>query len=91
MLPFALLGGGLGQRTGNHPLASEDAVRATGHSADVLATYKKDDNAHMEQKNWTHVQKLLGWERYDTHEAMAAINDLYGHELRLWLNLLLPS
>jgi transposase InsO family protein len=53
--------------------------------------YKKDDNAHIEQKNWTHVRKLLGWDRYDTHEAVAAINDLYGHELRLWLNLYLPS
>ena len=53
--------------------------------------YKKDDNAHVEQKNWTHVRKLLGWERYDTHEAVAAINDLYRHELRLWLNLYLPS
>jgi transposase InsO family protein len=53
--------------------------------------YKKDDNAHVEQKNWTHVRKLLGWDRYDTHEAVAAINDLYSHELRLWLNLYLPS
>jgi len=53
--------------------------------------YKKDDNAHVEQKNWTHVRKLLGWERYDTHEAVAAINNLYGCELRLWLNLFLPS
>lgn len=53
--------------------------------------YKKDDNAHVEQKNWTHVRKLLGWERYDTHEAVEAINDLYGNELRLWLNLFLPS
>ena len=26
--------------------------------------YKKDDNAHIEQKNWTHVRRLLGWERY---------------------------
>jgi transposase InsO family protein len=53
--------------------------------------YKKDDNAHIEQKNWTHVRKLLGWERYDRHEAVEAINDLYGQELRLWLNLFLPS
>ncbi len=28
--------------------------------------YKKDDNAHIEQKNWTHVRKLWGWDRYDT-------------------------
>jgi transposase InsO family protein len=53
--------------------------------------YKKDDNAHIEQKNWTHVRKLLGWERYDTHEAVEAINALYSCELRLWLNLFLPS
>jgi len=53
--------------------------------------YKKDDNAHIEQKNWTHVRKLLAWDRYDTHEAVAAMNDLYGGELRLWLNLFLPS
>ena len=53
--------------------------------------YKKDDNAHVEQKNWTHVRKLLGWERYDTHEAVEASNDLYRNELRLWLNLFLPS
>jgi hypothetical protein len=53
--------------------------------------YKKDDNAHIEQKNWTHVRKLLGWERYDSRAAVEAINDLYRHELRLWLNLYLPS
>ena len=53
--------------------------------------YKKDDNAHIEQKNWTHVRKLLGWDRYDTHEAVEAINNLYRNELRLWLNLYLPS
>src|SRR2546428_4201441 len=53
--------------------------------------YKKDDNAHIEQKNWTHVRKLLGWERYDTQNAVDAMNDLYRRELRLWLNLYLPS
>ena len=53
--------------------------------------YKKDDNAHIEQKNWTHVRKLLGWDRYDSRAAVEAMNDLYRHELRLWLNLFLPS
>src|SRR5487761_902891 len=53
--------------------------------------YKKDDNAHVEQKNWTHVRKLLGWDRYDSPEAVEMINDLYRNELRLWLNLYLPS
>jgi hypothetical protein len=53
--------------------------------------YKKDDNAHIEQKNWTHVRRLLGYVRYDTEAAREAINDLYGSELRLFQNLCLPS
>jgi hypothetical protein len=53
--------------------------------------YKKDDNAHIEQKNWTHVRKLLGWERYDSPAAVAAIHALYRQELRLWMNLYQPS
>ncbi len=53
--------------------------------------YKKDDNAHIEQKNWTHVRKLMGWERYDTTQAVEAMNDLYRHQLRLWMNVFQPS
>ena len=53
--------------------------------------YKKDDNAHIEQKNWTHVRKLMGWDRYDTQEAVDAMNDLYRNELRLFMNLFMPS
>jgi len=53
--------------------------------------YKKDDNAHIEQKNWTHVRKLLGYVRYDSPAAQAAIHALYRHELRLFQNLFLPS
>jgi hypothetical protein len=53
--------------------------------------YKKDDNAHIEQKNWTHVRKLMGWVRYDTEEAVEAMNRLYRGDLRLLQNLFLPS
>jgi len=52
---------------------------------------KKNDNAHIEQKNWTHVRKILGWDRYDTAAERAAINDVYEHELRLMMNLFQPS
>lgn len=52
--------------------------------------YKKDDNAHIEQKNWTHVRKLVGWDRYDTLEAQRALNALYA-DLRLFQNLFQPS
>jgi len=53
--------------------------------------YKKDDNAHIEQKNWTHVRKLLGWERYDSARALSAINDLYRNEWRIMMNYFQPS
>ncbi len=53
--------------------------------------YKKDDNAHIEQKNWTHVRRLLGYLRYDSRAALEAINHLYRNELRLFQNLFLPS
>jgi hypothetical protein len=45
--------------------------------------YKKDDNAHVEQKNWTHVRRLMGYLRYDSPRALAAMNRIYGDELRL--------
>jgi hypothetical protein len=53
--------------------------------------YKKDDNAHIEQKNWTHVRRLLGYARYASPAAVAAMNALYRQELRLFQNLFLPS
>lgn len=53
--------------------------------------YKKDDNAHVEQKNWTHVRKLLGYGRFESRAAVRAINDLYRTELRWFQNLFQPS
>jgi hypothetical protein len=53
--------------------------------------YKKDDNAHIEQKNYTHVRKILGYVRYDSAAAQKAINELYQNELTLLQNLFLPS
>ena len=38
--------------------------------------YKKDDNAHVEQKNWTHVRQCFGYERYDNPEALGLMNEL---------------
>lgn len=53
--------------------------------------YKKDDNAHIEQKNWTHVRKIFGYLRYDSFPVQQAMNDLYRNELRTLQNLFLPS
>lgn len=39
--------------------------------------YKKNDNAHVEQKNWTHVRQLFGYDRIDKAELVPAMNDIY--------------
>lgn len=53
--------------------------------------YKKDDNAHVEQKNWTHVRQWLGYDRLDNPEIVPLMNDLYKTEWRLFHNFFCPS
>jgi hypothetical protein len=52
--------------------------------------YRKNDNAYIEQKNYTHVRKPLGYLRYDIPEELRIIHDLYRHELRLYKNFFQP-
>lgn len=51
---------------------------------------KKNDNCFVEQKNWTHVKKFVGYFRYDTKGELEILNDLYRNELRLYKNLFQP-
>lgn len=47
--------------------------------------YKKNDNAHVEQKNWTHVRQLLGYDRLDQQWDVDYLNDVYvNYWLPLW-------
>jgi len=39
--------------------------------------HHKDDNGHVEQKNWTHVRQLLGYGRLEDPELVGEINALY--------------
>lgn len=50
---------------------------------------KKNDNAHVEQKNWTVVRQTVGYLRYDTPEQLAVLNQLYDR-LRLYTNFFQP-
>ena len=43
--------------------------------------YKKNDNAHVEQKNWTHVRELYGYNRFDKKLHVQMMNEIYK---RLW-------
>ena len=53
--------------------------------------YKKNENAHVEEKNWTHVRQFIGYQRFDKIETVALLNDLYLNEWRLYLNFFIPS
>lgn len=52
--------------------------------------YHKNDNAHVEQKNWTKVRQLLGYERYDQPELVNLVQHLYRNEWRLLQNFFQP-
>ena len=52
--------------------------------------YHKNDNAYIEQKNFTHVRRPLGYLRYDTTAELDLTNDLYRNELRLYKNFFQP-
>lgn len=53
--------------------------------------YHKDDNGHVEQKNWTHVRQLLGYERLDDPALAGAISELYREVWEPLHNFFLPS
>jgi hypothetical protein len=50
----------------------------------------KNDNAHIEQRNFTNVRKLLGYTRIDTQEAANLMNKLYAGPWRLYVNFFQP-
>jgi len=53
--------------------------------------YRKNDNAHCEQKNWTHVRQLFGHDRFEHPELVALMNDLYSQEWSQFTNHFKPT
>lgn len=53
--------------------------------------YRKNDNAHCEQKNWTHVRQLFGHDRFEHPELVPLMNDLYGQEWSQFTNHFKPT
>lgn len=77
-LPFALLG--LDSDNGGEFLNYHVMHWLQKRKRPVFMTrsrpYKKDDNAHVEQKNWTHIRQWFGYERHDNPEVVGMINQL---------------
>ena len=53
--------------------------------------YRKNDNAHCEQKNWTHVRQLFGHERFGHAELVPVMNALYAQEWSQFTNHFKPT
>jgi len=77
-LPFALLG--LDSDNGGEFLNHHVLHWLQKRPRPVFMTrrrpYKKDDNAPVEQKNWTHVRQCFGYERYDNPEVVGRMSEL---------------
>ncbi len=61
-------------------------LKARGIRQTRSRPYRKNDQAHVEQKNYTHVRQLLGYERLGQSELLEPINGLL-EEWSLWKNL----
>jgi len=92
-LPFPLLGfdSDNGSEFLNHHLLRHFTQRKSPIQFTRSRAYHKDDNAHIEQKNWTHVRQWLGYHRFDNPEVVPLLNDLYTQQWRLFHNFFLPS
>jgi hypothetical protein len=93
MLPFDLLG--FDSDNGNEFLNWHLLRHFTERPIPVQFTrsrpYHKDDNAHIEQKNWTQVRQWLGYSRFDNPTVVPLLNNLFRNEWRLYHNFFLPS
>ena len=52
-------------------------------------SYKKNDSCHVEQKNWSVVRRVIGYDRFSTKAALKALEDVYTL-LRLYVNFFQP-
>ncbi len=78
-LPFGLLGFDCdnGSEFLNHHLRSYLAERQSPIEFTRSRPYHKDDNAHVEQKNWTWPRQLLGYSRLEDPELVDPICAIY--------------
>ena len=92
-LPFPLLGfdSANGSEFLNHHLLRHFLDRKRPIAFTRSRPYHKDDNAHVEQKNWTHVRQWLGYDRFDNPAIVPLLNQLYTQEWRLFHNFFCPS
>jgi len=92
-LPFAILGFDFdnGSEWLNWALIRYLQVRTKPIQLSRSRPYHKDDNAHVEQKNWMWPRQLLGYGRLEEVELVQPINTLYKEVWGPLHNFFLPS
>lgn len=92
-LPFTLLGFDCdnGSEFLNHHLWRYFVERPKPVQFTRSRPYHKNDNAHVEQKNWTHVRSLLGYDRLEKPGLVERINRLYRGAWQRFHNHFCPS
>jgi hypothetical protein len=92
-LPFAILGfdSDNGSEFINWHLADYFLLRKEAVAFTRSRAYRKNDNARVEQKNWTHVRQLVGYGRLGEPAQAEALNDLYVNEWNLFRNFFCPA
>jgi hypothetical protein len=92
-LPFALKGvdSDNGGEFINHHLVAWLGQRPRPVLFTRARPYRKNDNAHVEQRNWTHVRQHFGYERYDNPEVVPLLNVLCKGSFGQLLNHFLPT
>lgn len=92
-LPFELLGfdSDNGSEFLNHHLRDHFALRKKPVGFTRSRPYHKDDNAHVEQKNWMWPRQLLGYGRLECPMLVEPINQLYRQAWGPLMNFFLPG
>ncbi|MFQ5865493.1 MAG: hypothetical protein ACE5IW_09725 [bacterium] len=53
--------------------------------------YHKNDNAHIETKNWTYIRQCLGYQRFENPKLVEKLNEFYTTEWNYYFNFFIPS
>lgn len=93
VLPFRILGFDCdnGGEFLNHHLLKHFRHRNSPVDFTRSRPYNKNDNAHIEEKNWTKVRQYFGYARFEQPAMVDLLNDLYRHEWTLFQNFFLPG
>ena len=91
-LPFKLLA--INSDSGSEFL-NKNMLQFTKHGTRIEFTrsrpYKKNDNCYVEQKNFTHVRELFGYERLEQEALVDLMNDIYKNYWNPLQNFFLPT